>query len=407
MENINRGHSAIVLGLSICGLGVIRSLGREKIKVFGFDYAKENRDGFYSKYVKADICPHPAYHPQHLVDLLINKFSHKNKRPVLFPTSDEFVKFISDYRNELEKYFLFNVSSKEIIDGIIDKKVQYESAKKAAVAIADTYYPESVEEVFSIREQLKYPLIIKGRYSFKWREALGGTFKGFKVNNSEELTKRCSEIFKKKIPIIIQKVIIGPNTNHYKFCAYVEKTGNILAKFTLRKIRQYPVEFGVGSCIESLEYPELEQTGAHFFNKIGYRGIGSAEFKLDLADNRLKLIELNPRYWMQNEHATLCGINFALIQYLDLTGQTIDIPKTFKRGVGWVDPVQDLKSFLRQSPKGKFLLFHWLKFVLNCKMFSVFSWQDLKPFIVSLNYGLKLLKFPFFLLKETKKNRNG
>ncbi len=59
------------------------------------------------------------------------------------------------------------------------------------------------------------------------------------------------------------------------------------------------------------------------FTKIGYRGVGSAEFKLDPADGRLKFIELNPRYWMQNELAAFCGAIMALAQYLDLSGREV------------------------------------------------------------------------------------
>ena len=58
--------------------------------------------------------------------------------------------------------------------------------------------------------------------------------------------------------------------------------------------------------------------GKRFLESIGYRGIGSAEFKRDERDGELKLIELNPRYWQQAALAERCGVNFPLAQYLDL-----------------------------------------------------------------------------------------
>lgn len=392
----------MVLGLSTCGLGVIRSLGREKITIFAIDYEIKGHEAFYSRYAKSTLCPHPVYDPEKLIEYMIDKFGKSSKKPILFPTADEFVKFISDYRGELEKYFLFNVSPKEIIDNIIDKKVQYELAKKVGVNIAETYYPESIEDIYGIKETVKYPLIIKGRYSFKWREASGGTLKGFKVINSGELLEKCQEVFKNKVPIIIQKIIIGPNTSHFKFCAYVNKEGKMLTKFTLRKIRQYPIEFGVGSCVESLEYEELKNTGEKFFRGINYTGVGSAEFKLDSQDNMLKLIELNPRYWMQNEQSAYCGVNFPLAQYLDLSGQEVTAIEKFKTGVRWVDPVLDFKSFLGQQYKGLFSLFCWLKETFRCEVFSLFSWQDLKPFLKSIRFSKKLFTYPWVVLKLSK-----
>lgn len=398
-EKFDKEYKAIVLGLSTCGLGVIRSLGREDIPTLAIDYETKGREAFYSKYAKSNVCPHPVYDPKKLIKYMRDKFGKEPKKPVLFPTADEFIKFISDYRDELEKCFLFNISSKEIINNIIDKKIQYELAKNVGVNISDTYYVESWQDVLAIKGRVRFPIIIKGRYSFKWREELGGVFKGFKINNQKELEEKCRVALNRNIPIIIQKVILGPNTNHFKFCAYISTDGRFLAKFTLRKIRQYPVEFGVGTCVESIEYRELEEIGEKFFKNIEYRGVGSAEFKLDSEDNKLKLIELNPRYWMQNEQAAYCGVNFALIQYLDLTGQNFTIQEKFGIGVKWIDPVQDFKSFLEQKDERKLSIFYWCKFILHCKIFSVFSWHDLKPFLKSLDFGIKLVKLPLILSK--------
>ncbi|MFA5337271.1 MAG: hypothetical protein WC330_02955 [Candidatus Omnitrophota bacterium] len=399
MQNFKKEHLAVVLGLSACGLGVIRSLGRENITVLGMDYETDGHDGFYSKYAKSMICPHPVYNPEQLFKFMVDRFGKKEKKPILFPTADEFVQFISDYRDKLEKYFLFNISSKEIIDSIIDKKIQYELAKKVGVTISETYYPESIEDIYNLKDKITYPLIIKGRYSFKWREVAGGTLKGLKVNNGNELVEKCREIFEKKTPVIIQKIIIGPNANHFKFCAYINREGKILTKFTLRKIRQYPVDFGVGSCVESLEYEELSKIGENFFKGINYIGVGSAEFKLDLNDKTLKLIELNPRYWMQNEQAAYCGVNFSLAQYLDLSNQAAPAIEKFKTGVRWINPLHDLKSYIEQNKNDKLFLFHWGLMLLKCQVFAVFSWKDMKPFLASLNYGLKLFRFPYLLLK--------
>ena len=74
MGRIKKDYTSAVLGLSLTGLGVIRSLGREGIDIFGFDYLKEKQDGFYSKYVKSILCPHPIYRPRELSDFLITEF---------------------------------------------------------------------------------------------------------------------------------------------------------------------------------------------------------------------------------------------------------------------------------------------------------------------------------------------
>lgn len=380
MGRIKKDYTSAVLGLSLTGLGVIRSLGREGIDIFGFDYLKEKQDGFYSKYVKSILCPHPIYRPRELSDFLINWSKGKEKKPVLFPTSDEFVKFISDNRGLLEGYFLFNISSTRVIEGILDKKTQYEMAIESGMDTPKTFYPVSLDEVYMIKKQVTYPLIVKGRYSFRWREAFGGVFKGFEVNDGESMLEKCGEVFEKNIPIVIQEIIPGPSTRHFKFCSYIGVEGRMPAKFTLRKIRQYPPKFGTGSSVESVENKELEELGMRLFKHIDYKGVGSAEFKLDARDGKLKFIELNPRFWLQNEQATFCGTNFAIIQYLDLTGQAVCAPNRFRVGVKWIDPFQDFKSFRSQS-RNPLSCIAWFVFLLRCRVFSIFWWRDPKPFL--------------------------
>lgn len=406
MADFKKEHLALVLGLSVSGLGVIRSLGREGIKVVGFDYNRgKDNEGFYSKYLKAKICPHPVHQSKELVEFLINQVKGQSKKPILFPTADEFVKFISVYRDRLKQYFLFNISSFELIDAIIDKKRQYEIATNAGIDVPETFCFESQDKLNIVAEQLAYPAIIKGRFSFSWREELGGTFKGFKVNNPADCRDSYQELFDRNIPVIIQKVILGPNHNHFKFCVYRSKQGEILAKFSLVKIRQYPKEFGMGCCVESLQYKQLEQTGEKLFTNIDYKGVGSAEFKLDPSDQKLKLIELNPRFWLQNEQATYCGVNFARQQYLDLSRQEVPRLDKFKIGVKWIDPICDIKSFAKENHRDKLFLFRWLRLLSVCRIFSVFSWQDLRPFLKSIGYGLIFLRFAGYIVRAIRTNK--
>ena len=82
-------YPAVVLGMFETGLAIGRSLGRNGIRVFGLDFKKDV--GFYSKYIRAEICPNPLTDEKKFLDYLIkfsNKFEHK---PVLFVTSDNFL----------------------------------------------------------------------------------------------------------------------------------------------------------------------------------------------------------------------------------------------------------------------------------------------------------------------------
>jgi predicted ATP-grasp superfamily ATP-dependent carboligase len=388
---------AIVLGMTETALGVIRSLGRNGIKVIGLDYRKDM--AFWSRYAESFICPHPLGELNSFQQFLISLSKKYTYKPILYLTSDDFVLAVSRIRANLSPHFLFNIPSEDVVEGIINKKMQYEKAKEVGIPIPRTFYPRSNEELQKFQDDLKYPQFIKGCYSYIWKENFG-SLKGFLVENREELNEKFKMIFEKKVPAMVQEVVQGPDTNHYKVSIYISQSTEPLLVFTLRKIRQLPTRFGVGSCVESIDYPELLEIGLRYFMGINYRGIGSAEFKLDEKDNILKLIELNPRLWQQNILSTVCGMNFPMVQYLDLTGERPQPVNGFKKNMKWLNIYMDFQSFWHYHREKKLTLLQWIKSLKGVKVLSDFALDDIKPFLHEFQYGLLLLKLPLYLLKK-------
>lgn len=209
---------------------------------------------------------------------------------ILIPASDAFVRFMARYRTDLRQFFRFALPAGKVLEAMVNKRKQYELAEQVGMPYAQTFYPDTREDVKRIKDHVEYPAIIKPYYSHLWCERFGGANEGVKVHTAQELTARFEEILPTGLQVLVQSVILGPNTNHFKVCAYVSQSGEPLAVFTLRKIRQYPTEFGVGTLVESLAHPELAELGLLFFRNIGYRGIGSIEFKKDERDGKLKLL---------------------------------------------------------------------------------------------------------------------
>lgn len=393
-----KNHDSVVLGLFDTGLGIIRSLGREGIPVVGFDFAPE-MSGFKSRYCRAKLCPNPVHQPEELLRFLIGEGKKLSQPGICFPASDTFVIFLSRFRNALQPYFHFILPPEDVVEAIVNKKKQYELAEKAEIPYPKTFYPFNLDDIHKIKKNIDYPVFIKPVYSYKWQEKFPG-IKGFKVNNAKELERRCNEVHSTGIEVMVQEIIPGPNTNHSKVNVYINNKGKVLALFTLRKIRQYPVEFGVGSCVESIYNDELRELGLKFFQGINYCGIGSIEFKKDERDGKFKLIELNPRYWQQNSLSTVCGMNFPLIQYLDLTGQNPKPQTQFSEGVKWLDAIADFQSFWDYYRRGKLSLWRWLRSFKSIKSFATFALDDFGPFLKKIEYGLKIFKLPFYLLRH-------
>jgi predicted ATP-grasp superfamily ATP-dependent carboligase len=380
MEN---KYPAIVLGMYETGLGVGRSIGRNGIQVFGLDFQKDV--GFYSKYIKASICPNPLINEKKFLDFLIRFVDELEYKSVLLIASDNFLKVISRNRDKLKKYFFINLSDNIVIESIADKYKQYQLALKGDITFPITYFPKNLEEIHKIKDKIKYPAFLKPKEVTSWRKIMGGGVKGFFLKNPDDLIEKYNYTFGKGLEVIVQEVIPGFDTNIFQYTAYVSQNGEFLLQFTFRKIHQNPIHFGVGSLVESVYYPDLMEIGQKFFKSINFRGVGAAEFKLDERDGKLKLIELNPRYWQQNALADKCGMNFPMVQYLESTQQNLKLIHDFKIGIKWVNSYLNFGSFLNYRRNGEISFIQWINSLKGKKIFSVFAWDDMLPTCYNLS----------------------
>jgi D-aspartate ligase len=391
-------NSAIVLGMFETGLGVGRSLGRNGIKVIGMDFKKDI--AFHSKYISAFICPHPIDRENDFLDYLVAYGKAQTEKPVLFITSDDFLFSVSKNRDVLEECFLMNLPERQVIEAIMDKFRQYELARKVGIPTPKSFLLENLREVNEIKGELDYPIFIKACEVNLWRRNISRSIKGFIVHNDREFTERFRMIFAKGLKAIAQEVVQGPDTKHFKICCYISKAGEFLLSFALQKIRQQPIRFGVGSVVKSVNYPILLGIGKQLFTKLNYRGVGSAEFKLDARDGILKLIELNPRYWQQNILADKCGMNFPLMDYLETTGQRPVAIVDFREGVKWVNIYMDFNSFLGYRKHKEITIYEWLDSLKGPKVFSDFAGDDIQPGLHEISLCRKPFRIPWRILKK-------
>jgi predicted ATP-grasp superfamily ATP-dependent carboligase len=401
MKPDKRSNIAVVLGMFETGLAVGRSLGRNGIKVLGLDSAK--KVGFYSRYIEPMICPHPLEHEQDFIAFLLRIAAREKKRPALFITSDDFLLPVSRNRKELEQHYLMNLPSPQIIECIADKFRQYTLALNAGIPVPQTYFADNMGQVLEIKDRIPLPAFIKGAEVTLWRKKMGVTSKGIVVKTQKDLINTFEMVFRRGANGLVQELIPGPDTNHYKSSCYLSRTGEVLLAFGLQKIRQQPVGFGFGCLVQSVDYPEMLALGKDFFTRIDYRGVGSAEFKLDLRDNKLKLIELNPRYWQQNALAEKCGMNFPLMDYMELTDQAPKAIHDYRPGVKWVNIYSDIESYREYRQRGQLSLRQWLDSLRGEKLFSDQAGDDILPGLREVlfenilrrsgKYITKLLKF--------------
>ncbi|UCH92188.1 MAG: hypothetical protein JSV88_18075 [Candidatus Aminicenantes bacterium] len=396
---LNKSNPAVIFGLNETGLAIGRSLGRHGIKVYGISHSKGI--AYYSKYINGQVFPHPIYQESEFIKK-IDKFCQEfQKKPILFIDSDEYLMFYAKNSSFIDKHFLSNLPDAELVKSILDKYTQYKLAIHSDINVPKTIFVDNVERINEIKKDLEYPVFVKARDVNIWRKMVSGTKKGFIINDKNELIEKLKSLDKNNVPVIIQEIVKSPDNQNYKICVYISSAGDYKLVFTLRKIHQYPIHFGIGSSVMSYKYPLLVETGLKLFSSIGYRGVGSAEFKYDEKDSKLKLIEINPRYWQQNSLADFCGMNFPLMDYQEAAGQSPGKIEFFRENLKWVNLYLDFTSYLEYKKEGEITFSKWLRDLKGEKTISYLSWDDITPLFLRL-FRISIRRVMYFKKKLFK-----
>jgi predicted ATP-grasp superfamily ATP-dependent carboligase len=392
---------AFVLGMNETGLTAARCLGRKGISVKGFDIGAKSA-GFRSRYCRAAaVCPDPLHQPDDLVRFLRHQVRDESQKILLLPTSDLFFLFLSRHRAQLADKFLMSLPSEDVAESVVNKRRLYELAAANDIPFPKSYFPGTYDEALAVKGSLRYPAFIKPYWGHQWRRYFGGIHKGFKVQSSDEFLARFQEVLDSGHSALVQSYITSPDDNLFSLSLYVSQTGEVLAAFPRKQVRQYPPNSGTVSLAISERNPELVANGTHFCQSIGYRGIAGLEYKLDREDNQYKLLDFNPRLMLSDSLTAYCGINLPLIQYLDLTGQQRPAPRReYPEGVKWLDTMSDFYSFKQYHERGELGFKDWLNSLRRARVFALFAWDDPLPFLVDRKFGLSYGRILQYVIKD-------
>jgi predicted ATP-grasp superfamily ATP-dependent carboligase len=125
--------------------------------------------------------------------------------------------------------------------------------------------------------------------------------------------------------------------------------------FCTRKLLQHPDSCGNGDVIELLRNPPpllIEQSLA-LFDALQYEGPFELEWIYDEKDQDYKIIELNPRFWMQHSIAGALSGQAVIRKYIGVIG---DFPANQTNNSSeiryWVNPLYALFRFLKGDIQG-------------------------------------------------------
>lgn len=194
---------------------------------------------------------------------------------------------------------------------------------------------------------MDFPLVAKPTYGFN-----GGM--GVRlVKNRKELLEYV-KTSKADNPILLQKFIEGFDVT----CSVLFKNGEIQA-YTMQK----------AVLVESIKVtPQFEFSFFHdedllelmkdLMKALNWSGVANIDFRLDKTDNTYKVIEINPRFWLNTEASALAGVNFPYLYCLSTLNEKVEFTPV-KNGT-----FLHLKALVKHLKRNPLLIFK-TKFLLN------------------------------------------
>jgi len=393
LRNAKKPIAFVLGGSAVGGLGAIRGLAKMGIPAVALD-SDRKQVFIYSKYCKKFICPDAKNNEKDYIDFLLDIGENLNEKGVLIPTGDVETLAILKHRGRLENYYKFPSAKLDVVEKLLNKRIFHETLEKLDIPQAKTYFPNDISSLEDVSEKVTYPCIVKPAYSAHFTSDF--QTKLFTANSKEELIQGYNKAGERNHEVIIQEIIPGDESKKYGFNTYYDHDFDPVGIFAYQRTRGRPYMFGITCAIQHVKLPELEEIVTLLVKKIRYYGIVDAEFKKDPRDNSLKLIEINPRVWMQVSLPIRCGINIPYIAYMDTIGENIEKPVLTENGVKWFNMFEDLDSSIKSIMNGRLSFHDWINSYGGKKEYAVFKWDDPVPFFVSFAKAI-LHAFPYLL----------
>ncbi len=375
---------AIVVGLGLTGLGVVRSLRDgvipNSIPIIALDSDLSEptaRTRLCAKHYCADVDGNG------LVDCLIELGRRYPERPVLLLSKDLAVLTVARHQELLAPLYRFLLPTPEVTDLLMDKTRFAAYAETHGFEVPRTFVLHSAGDLAAaIADNLPFPCVLKPCYrNATWNER--GYPKGFLCDDAGQLHSAYDEVRNAQESFVLQEWIPGNDSDIYFCLVYFDERSRPVATFSGRKLRQWPIGAGSTSLAEAADCPAIERETVRLFTSLEFRGLGSVEFKRDPRTGRFKILEPTVgRVNLQSETATANGVNLAGIAYAHLAGLEVERHRQPAQCARWVNEYADLKSGLLRVRQGQLSVRDWVRSYRGSRRYAWFCWKDPLPSMV-------------------------
>jgi predicted ATP-grasp superfamily ATP-dependent carboligase len=299
---------------------------------------------------------------------------------VVLPCSDDGLELVASRRPDLvEMGYRPLEADDEVVLAMLDKERTYALARQAGMGTPQIVTVRSRDILERVARDFPFPCALKPVHSHHFARHFGLRTKAVRVGSADELVTAYDCLSPLGVELMVTEIIPGPEDAYWSYYSYLDEHGEPLFHLTKHKLRQFPPDFGLATYHAVQWDPECAREGLRFFRAIGLRGIGNVEFKRDVRDGSLKLIECNHRFTAANELVRRAGIDLAMVAYARALGDPVPAIEKRRDGARMWHPVEDARAFVRLRRRGELTTRRWLVSLLHRQHFPVLTPSDPKP----------------------------
>jgi len=367
-------------------LSLVRALGVCKIPV-AIATSEPSSNVTLSRYCEAVVTtPDWVTDPEKSVAAIIDWGKLQSAPPVLFYQGDHDLLAVSRARNQLTPHFRFVLPSSELVEDLADKLRFFELASRIQLPVPDTSILTAGCDVAERLQQWdRFPCVLKPAMRTNWYQLIGCYQKALRVETRSALDHLLDKIGTSESGLIVQAAIEGGEENIVSYHAYVRPGGEIVAEFTGRKIRTYPRLYGVSTYVKITDDDDVRNLGRTVVEKLDFSGVLKIDFKQDVRDKQLYLLEINPRFNLWHHPATIAGVGIPEAVYQDCTEPgKAKIARRARSGVRWMEPWADRMAFREYRATGEITRLGWIVQMITVDVNEGFRLSDPRPWLVNL-----------------------
>ena len=274
------------------GLWVIRSLGRAGCRVTAVCNKPlvKRPLGFASRYAsQREVFPQ-AHESEQLAALQRLSDDHD----VLVPVSNWSQWKVAQYQHEFSARIPSYIPSFESLKTATNKATTTRIAEEAGLPVPRSFHnlePETVEE-WARDIGISFPLVVK--FAEETRKSMWRPEERYSIVHSlDEFAREYRRMHEIGPFPQVQEYIKGGG---FGFFAITDSSGNPVATFCHRRLREYPISGGPSTLCESFHDPTLVRLGGDLLRAMKWRGVAMVEFKQNAETGVYHFLEINPRF---------------------------------------------------------------------------------------------------------------